>query len=80
MMERRNFSSLELNGTPESVADRMQEAMEYVGGDGFLIQCRPLTRRYITEITEGLVPVLQSRGVVRRDYEFPHFRDNLFAY
>ena len=77
---RHNFSSLDLCGTPEMIADRMQEAMEAVGGDGFLIQCRPLTRRYITEITEGLVPVLQKRGLVRTSYASPHLRTNLLEF
>jgi alkanesulfonate monooxygenase SsuD/methylene tetrahydromethanopterin reductase-like flavin-dependent oxidoreductase (luciferase family) len=73
-------SSLRLIGTPEQVADRMQEAIEFTGGDGFLIESRPLTRRYISEICDGLVPVLQKRGLVRRSYEHARFRDNLMAF
>ncbi|WP_128914458.1 NtaA/DmoA family FMN-dependent monooxygenase [Granulicella sibirica] len=75
-----NFSSLDLYGTAAMVADRMEEAMDAVGGDGFLIQCRPLTRRYITEITDGLVPELQKRGLVRTEYKYKHFRDNLMEF
>ena len=73
---------VELIGTPETVADRMGEVMEAVGGDGFLIS-RPgtgLTRKYITEVTDGLVPALQRRGLTRTAYTHEHFRDNLRAF
>lgn len=75
--------SIELVGTPDQVAERMGEVMEAVGGDGFLIT-RPgqggLTRRYITEITEGLIPALQRRGLARTKYQHAHFRDTLLEF
>ena len=63
-------SSIELIGSPETVADKMVEAMEGVGGDGFLIKApfHRVSRRYLTEITDGLVPALQRRGAVRDKY------------
>lgn len=73
---------VELIGTPEQVADQMGEVMEAVGGDGFLIS-RPgsgLTRKYISEVTDGLVPALQRRGLVRTTYSHGTFRDNLRAF
>ena len=53
--------------------------MEEVGGDGFLITSpvMRLNRRYITEITDGLVPALQRRGLVRTAYTTTMLRDNL---
>jgi long-chain alkane monooxygenase len=71
--------SIELVGTPDSVADRMGEIMEDVGGDGFLITSpvMRLNRRYVTEITDGLVPALQRRGLTRTAYTYEQFRDNL---
>jgi len=58
-------------GTPDRVADNMGMIMQEVGGDGFLIT-RPHTtfvsRQYITDICEGLVPALQRRGLVRTEY------------
>jgi hypothetical protein len=53
--------------------------MEAVGGDGFLIKTpyRNNTRRYTTEITDGLVPALQRRGLVRTEYQHAHLRDTL---
>lgn len=71
--------SIDLIGTPDSVADKMGEVMEEVGGDGFLITSpvMRLNRRYITEITDGLVPALPRRGLTRTDCTFEQFRDNL---
>jgi hypothetical protein len=34
----------------------------------------------VSEITDGLIPALQQRGVVRRAYEHQHLRDNLLAF
>lgn len=69
-----------LVGTPEKVADRLEEVMEEVGGDGYLIT-RPYTthinRRYINEICEGLVPVLQKRGLTRTEYTKSTLRETL---
>ncbi|GLK73111.1 NtaA/DmoA family FMN-dependent monooxygenase [Ancylobacter dichloromethanicus] len=72
-------SSMELIGTPAQVADKMGEAMAEVGGDGFLITTPVLrvSRRYITEICDGLVPELQARGLVRTEYKHQLLRDNL---
>jgi alkanesulfonate monooxygenase SsuD/methylene tetrahydromethanopterin reductase-like flavin-dependent oxidoreductase (luciferase family) len=72
----------EFVGTPDTVADRMAEMMDEVGGDGFLITTpeKKLNRRYVTEITDGLIPALQRRGVVRTSYTHEHFRDNLLDF
>ncbi|UCM90245.1 NtaA/DmoA family FMN-dependent monooxygenase [Streptomyces marincola] len=63
-------SSIDLVGTPDQVAERMGEVMEEVGGDGFMLTTPllRLNRRYIAEITDGLVPALQRRGLTRRAY------------
>lgn len=57
-------------GTPEQVADRLAYVMEAVGGDGFLMssQLQPISREYIIQVCEGLVPALQRRGLVRTEY------------
>lgn len=39
-----------------------------------------LNRRYVTEITDGLVPALQRRGLARTDYAYEQFRDNLLEF
>jgi FMN-dependent oxidoreductase (nitrilotriacetate monooxygenase family) len=73
-------TSLKLIGTPEQVADKMQAAMEEIGGDGFLMHGRPLTRRYYDEILDGLVPILQRRGLTRTSYKHQLLRDNLMEF
>ncbi|MBB3752822.1 FMN-dependent oxidoreductase (nitrilotriacetate monooxygenase family) [Mycolicibacterium sp. BK634] len=75
-------SCLPLVGTPADVAAEMADAMEAVGGDGFLLTTplQHLSRRYVTDITEGLVPALRDLGVVRESYEYDTLRENLLAF
>ncbi len=73
------YSYEDLVGTPETVAAQMAEVMQEVGGDGFVFQGN-LSRRFVAEITDGLTPALQKRGLVRTAYEHEHFRDNLLAF
>ncbi len=72
-------SGLDLIGTPDEVAERMGEVIEAIGGDGFLISTpfQRITRRFITEVCEGLVPALQRRGLVRETYSRTTLRDTL---
>ena len=72
--------SIELVGTPDSVAARMGEVMEEVGGDGYLFSLPNVSRRTLAEIEDGLVPALQDRGLVRKAYGFEQFRDNLLEF
>jgi alkanesulfonate monooxygenase SsuD/methylene tetrahydromethanopterin reductase-like flavin-dependent oxidoreductase (luciferase family) len=70
----------QLVGTPDSVAAQMEEMMQEVGGDGFLIRGESLrshSRRYIDEIASGLAPALRKRGLIRTEYRHPLFRDKL---
>jgi FMN-dependent oxidoreductase (nitrilotriacetate monooxygenase family) len=72
-------SSIELIGTPDQVADRMGQIIEEVGGDGFLITThnQRVSRSQIIEVTDGLVPALQRRGLTRTAYTYPTLRENL---
>jgi FMN-dependent oxidoreductase (nitrilotriacetate monooxygenase family) len=72
--------SVELIGTPDSVAARMGEVMAEVGGDGFLFSMPNVSRRLLAEIEDGLIPALQDRGLVRSAYGHAQFRDNLLEY
>jgi FMN-dependent oxidoreductase (nitrilotriacetate monooxygenase family) len=81
-----SISAVDFVGSVESIADHMGEVMDIVGGDGFLIS-GPMTRTYIGQVTDGLVPELQRRGLTRKDYltvteegKTPTFRDNLVAF
>jgi len=79
LVEHRIKRGLELIGTPDQVADQMAEAMEAIGGDGFLIskQGRDLSRQYIREVTDMLVPALQHKGLVRTEYATSTLRETL---
>src|SRR5476651_1341135 len=72
--------SLDYTGTPDHVAGVMQDVMQEVGGDGFLISDTPIERRSIMEICDGLVPELQLRGLTRKAYAHTHLRDNLLEF
>jgi FMN-dependent oxidoreductase (nitrilotriacetate monooxygenase family) len=73
-------ASVDLVGTPDQVAGQMGEVMEEVGGDGFLFTQGNMSRRTIAEVTDGLVPALQQRGLVRSAYGKTQFRDNLLEF
>eukprot|EP01031_Cornospumella_fuschlensis_P000260 gene260-321_t len=66
-------ASVDLVGAPDTVAAKMDEVMQEVGGDGFLIALPNVSRKSVCEVTEGLVPALQRRGLVRRKYEHQQF-------
>jgi FMN-dependent oxidoreductase (nitrilotriacetate monooxygenase family) len=75
-------TAVDLVGTPDAVAEEMGRIMDQVGGDGYLVvsPVMRLSRRYIVEITDGLVPALQRRGLTRSSYTFEQFRDNLLEF
>jgi FMN-dependent oxidoreductase (nitrilotriacetate monooxygenase family) len=72
--------SVELVGTPDSVAARMGEVIEDVGGDGYLFSLPNLSRRTLAEIEDGLIPALQRCGLARKAYSHTEFRDNLLEF
>jgi long-chain alkane monooxygenase len=55
----------------------MGEAIEATGGDGYLISTpfQRISRRYINEVCEGLVPALQRRGLMRTSYRRSTLRE-----
>ncbi|GAA2234343.1 NtaA/DmoA family FMN-dependent monooxygenase [Herbiconiux moechotypicola] len=67
----------DLVGTPATVAAKMAGLMDEVGGDGFLLTSLNPTRRYVTEVVDGLVPELQRLGRVRTEYAQPTVRGTL---
>ena len=66
-------------GTPDSVAAEMGEAAQGMGGDGFMIT-EGVTRRAISEFTDGLAPALKRRRLIPDGYAHTLFRDNLMAF
>ena len=71
--------SVPLVGSPDTVAAKMGEIMQEVGGAGYLIG-NTVTRHAIAEIADGLAPALKRRGLIRDGYEHALFRDNLLAF
>ncbi len=72
-------SEVDFVGSPDTVAERMGQVIEAVGGDGFLISTpyQRTSRRFIVEVTEGLVPALQRRGLARTAYTGGTLRQTL---
>ncbi|MEV5030452.1 LLM class flavin-dependent oxidoreductase [Paenibacillus sp. LPE1-1-1.1] len=62
-------------GTPEKVADRIQEWFEQGAVDGFIIGAGVPTG--LDEFVEHVIPVLQQRGLFRTDYESDTLRGHL---
>jgi len=75
-------SEVDFTGSPSTVAGKMADAMEAIGGDGFLISTpfQRTNRRFIVEVTEGLVPALQRRGLMRTGYTGRTLREVLTEY
>jgi FMN-dependent oxidoreductase (nitrilotriacetate monooxygenase family) len=67
-------------GTPQQVADMMEQAATEGGADGFHIRHLMQDYNYLLEVATKLVPVLQDRGLVRRDYAGRTLRDHLFEF
>jgi len=65
-------------GDPEQIADALEEWMDYADIDGFNI-VYSITPGSFEDFVELVVPVLQERGLVRREYEDGTFRNNLFG-
>ena len=72
--------SVDLCGTPDAVAGQMAEAMQEIGGDGFLFSMGDVSRRVVAEVADGLVPALQARGLVRKAYAHATFRETLLEF
>ncbi|PFO01446.1 LLM class flavin-dependent oxidoreductase [Bacillus sp. AFS076308] len=62
-------------GTPEKVADLIQEWFEAGGADGFIIGSA--VPKGLNDFVDYVVPILQKRGIFRTDYEADTLRDNL---
>ena len=66
-----NFS-----GTPEQVADTMQEWFEAGVVDGFMVNCAVLPVGF-NDFVDLVLPILKDRGLFRTGYEFSTLHENL---
>ena len=69
-------SGLAMVGTPVTIADEMEEWLMTEGSDGFTIQF-PYLPGGLDDFVDRVVPELQRRGILRREYEGKTLRDNL---
>ena len=63
-------------GTPQTIADRMQEWFENGAADGFNVM-PPVLPQSLDEFVDLVVPELQRRGLFRTAYEGTTLRENL---
>lgn len=70
------YGGLSFVGTPEQIADGMQEWLEGEACDGFNVMF-PFVPEGIDDFVDGVVPELQRRGLFRTEYEGTTLRDHL---
>ena len=63
-------------GTPQTIADRMQEWFENGAADGFNVM-PPYFHEGFEDFVQLVVPILQERGLFRADYVGTTLRDHL---
>ena len=63
-------------GTPQTIADQMEEWLMERGCDGFNIMF-PYLPEGLDDFVDRVVPVLQKRGLFRTEYEGITLRENL---
>lgn len=71
-----SYSGLAFVGTPQGIADRMQEWLEAQACDGFNVMF-PYLPGGLDDFCDRVVPELQRRGIYRRDYAGTTLRDHL---
>ena len=70
------FGSLEMIGTPATIADQMAEWLAGDACDGFNVMF-PYLPEGLDDFVDRVVPELQRRGLFRREYEGRTLRENL---
>src|SRR5258705_10968061 len=70
------YGGLSFVGTPQTIADQMEEWLLTEGCDGFNIMF-PYLPAGLDDFVDRVVPELQKRGIFRREYEGRTLRENL---
>ena len=70
------YSGLAMVGTPQTIADEMEEWLQTDASDGFTIMF-PYLPGGLDDFVDRVVPELQKRGIYRREYEGKTLRENL---
>jgi FMN-dependent oxidoreductase (nitrilotriacetate monooxygenase family) len=71
-----SYGTLEMVGTPQEIADQMQQWLLEEGCDGFNV-IFPYVPGGLDEFVDRVVPELQRRGLFRHEYEGHTLRENL---
>ncbi|EPX76616.1 LLM class flavin-dependent oxidoreductase [Salipiger mucosus] len=69
-------SKVTIFGSPEEIADMMQEWLDREACDGFMITF-PVIPSTLEDFVEKVVPILQARGIFREDYTGSTLREHL---
>ena len=69
-------AGLSFLGTPQMIADQMEEWLETRGSDGFTLQF-PYLPQGLDDVVDRVIPELQRRELFRREYEGATLRENL---
>jgi alkanesulfonate monooxygenase len=70
------YSGLTFAGTPQTIADAMEEWLQSGGSDGFNVMF-PYLPQGLDDFVDRVVPELQRRGLFRREYPGTTLRDTL---
>lgn len=70
------YGGLSFVGTPQTIADQMEQWLNEDGCDGFNIMF-PFLPAGLDDFVDKVVPELQKRGIFRRAYEGRTLRENL---
>ncbi|WP_370877163.1 LLM class flavin-dependent oxidoreductase [Kaistia dalseonensis] len=70
------YSGLQFVGTPQTIADEMEQWLVEEGSDGFNIMF-PYLPGGLDDFVDKVIPELQRRGIFRTEYEGKTLRENL---
>ncbi|BAY60474.1 nitrilotriacetate monooxygenase component A [Calothrix brevissima NIES-22] len=71
-----SYGGLAFVGTPQTIADEMEQWLNEEGSDGFNIMF-PFLPEGLNDFIDKVVPELQRRGIFRKEYEGKTLRENL---
>ncbi|MBD2731209.1 LLM class flavin-dependent oxidoreductase [Nostoc sp. FACHB-892] len=71
-----SYGGLAFVGTPQTIADDMEQWLTEEGSDGFNIMF-PFLPEGLNDFVDKVVPELQRRGIFRKEYEGKTLRENL---
>ncbi len=71
-----SYGGLAFVGTPQTIADEMEQWLTEEGSDGFNIMF-PFLPEGLNDFVDQVIPELQRRGIFRKEYEGKTLRENL---